>query len=65
MPNLSHHQAAEANIKDVSDTLNRTNGQTMTVAQAQNVFTAQLALATLANTQALLAINETLRKANP
>lgn len=65
MPNMSHHEAAEANIKDVSAAMGRIGAKTMTVDQAQAAYTSQLVLATIANTQALLAINEILRKANP
>lgn len=56
----SHHEAAQDNVRSVITGINHINEQPMTAVQAQGAYTAQLAIATIANTQALLAINETL-----
>lgn len=56
-----YQQDAQANITGVVSGMNEINNDPhMTAVQAQGAYTARLVHITIANTQALLAINETL-----
>lgn len=56
----THHHAAELNLRKIIEDITQLGDASVPTAVAQAVFAERTATATLANTQALLAINETL-----